>query len=393
MSQSIEPTLSFADAARGRWDAVIVGAGPAGAAAAIALARAGVRTLLLDRASFPRWKVCGCCLSGAALAGLRELDVLETVRRTDLRHYRLHASNASVELSLPRTAAVSREQLDATLVRAAIDSGAAFLDQAHARFGEASGKPGRVVVRSTKSANESVEFSARVVLAADGLGARRRQGDQTKLHSVSRRARLGFGAVFEANDSRFEPGVVFMVAGAHGYVGLVRLEDGRVNVAASFDATALRDGSVADLVRDTLLSSGLTLPERSPTQGWRGVAPLRRRPSRVTGDRMFVVGDAAGYFEPFTGEGMGWAIGSALRVAPIALDAARNGWSRRHADAWERLHRRTIRRRQRICRALAPAIDQPRLVQSFAAVGGATASLAQFFVRRVNAPLPAGGRL
>ena len=57
------------------WDAVVIGAGPAGALTARELARLGLRVLLVDRAKFPRNKVCGCCLNGAALAALRELGL------------------------------------------------------------------------------------------------------------------------------------------------------------------------------------------------------------------------------------------------------------------------------------------------------------------------------
>ena len=61
------------------WPVAVIGAGPAGAFLALHLARAGVEVLLIDRASFPRWKVCGCCLSGAALETLRSVGLGELV--------------------------------------------------------------------------------------------------------------------------------------------------------------------------------------------------------------------------------------------------------------------------------------------------------------------------
>src|SRR5262249_19506522 len=77
---SISATLSLPDAACRRWDAAIVGAGPAGAVAASTLARSGWSVLLVDRASFPRGKVCGCCLGGAALDALEQAGVFGQVR-------------------------------------------------------------------------------------------------------------------------------------------------------------------------------------------------------------------------------------------------------------------------------------------------------------------------
>src|SRR5437588_11962105 len=72
---SLLPTLDLADAAARRWDVAVVGAGPAGTTAARELARRGAAVLLLDRARFPRYKVCGCYLNGNALATLKALGL------------------------------------------------------------------------------------------------------------------------------------------------------------------------------------------------------------------------------------------------------------------------------------------------------------------------------
>ena len=71
-SMNLAATVTLEEAARRTWGAVVVGAGPAGATAARELARRSVKVLLVDRAAFPRWKVCGCCLNGRAAAVLAD---------------------------------------------------------------------------------------------------------------------------------------------------------------------------------------------------------------------------------------------------------------------------------------------------------------------------------
>ncbi|HEY7428386.1 MAG TPA: FAD-dependent oxidoreductase, partial [Gemmataceae bacterium] len=68
---TVAATTGLEEASRRTWDVVVVGAGPAGAMAAHELARRGCAVLLVDRAAFPRWKVCGCCLNGHALVTLQ----------------------------------------------------------------------------------------------------------------------------------------------------------------------------------------------------------------------------------------------------------------------------------------------------------------------------------
>ncbi len=80
LENPISATLDCLDAARQLWDVVIIGAGPTGSLAARLLAQSGANVLLVDRLSFPRWKVCGCCLNGRAVSVLEQAGVLEDVR-------------------------------------------------------------------------------------------------------------------------------------------------------------------------------------------------------------------------------------------------------------------------------------------------------------------------
>ncbi|MCH7991844.1 MAG: FAD-dependent monooxygenase, partial [Gemmatimonadetes bacterium] len=113
------------------WDAVVVGAGPAGSIAARQLARAGVSVLLVDRQRFPRWKVCGGCLGPAALrlldsVGLGALPIREGAIR--LERLALAAGGRRARIALRGTVALSRVALDGALVDAAVGEGVEFRD-------------------------------------------------------------------------------------------------------------------------------------------------------------------------------------------------------------------------------------------------------------------------
>src|SRR3954466_2849745 len=104
------------------WDVAIVGAGLAGTLAARQLARAGAAVLLLDRATFPRWKVCGCCLnphaqSALASVGLGELPT--TLKAVPLPIMRLAVRGIEARLPLPGWVSLSRLALDQALVEQA----------------------------------------------------------------------------------------------------------------------------------------------------------------------------------------------------------------------------------------------------------------------------------
>src|SRR5262249_47965937 len=162
---------SLNEAAARTWDAVVVGAGPAGSLAARQLARAGLGVLLVDRASFPRWKVCGCCLSAGALATLRAVGLGDLARErggVPLGRVRVAAGARSSLLPLPGGMALSREAFDTALVEASLAAGASFLPRTQARALPAGDPATRPLLLSQDGGAAVV--SARVLLAADGLG-------------------------------------------------------------------------------------------------------------------------------------------------------------------------------------------------------------------------------
>ena len=163
---------------------------------------------------------------------------------------------------------------------------------------------------------------ADAVVAADGIhgGFLSRQADCRR--RPARGSRIGAGAVLAESPAFYEPGVIYMAVGNGGYVGFVRLEDGRLNVAAALDRPAVAAaGKPAVVVRSIVEQAGFPWPEELSFAAWHGTPPLTGRPQRIADHRLFVVGDAAGYIEPFTGEGMTWGILSACEVAPLVVES------------------------------------------------------------------------
>src|SRR5262249_6618229 len=109
------------------WDALVIGAGPAGSVTARELARRGLRGLLVDKANFPRAKVCGCCLNAAAVATLRRLGFGHGPPGAVPRgRVPIGAAGHTACLGLPRGRALSRGAFDARLVDEAVKGGAEF---------------------------------------------------------------------------------------------------------------------------------------------------------------------------------------------------------------------------------------------------------------------------
>jgi flavin-dependent dehydrogenase len=376
---TVAATLTPGEAAARRWEAVVVGAGPAGATAARELARRGVAVLLADRAAFPRGKVCGCCLNGRAAAVLRAVGLGGLPERCGARPLgavELAAGGRTARVPLASGVALSREAFDAALVGAAVAAGAAFLPRARAALAAADGASRRVWLFHGE---EKVEIIASVVLAADGLGGRLLAGPAPAAPG----ARIGAGVTAAAAPAWCRDGTVYMACGAAGYVGLVRLEDGRLDVAAAFDAARMRAaGGPGAAAARLLREAGWPPPDGLEALPWRGTPALTRRAPRLAAERVFVVGDAAGYVEPFTGEGMAWALAAGAAVAPLAARAAER-WRPGLAGRWAGEYRRVVGR-QVACRAAAAVLRRPWLVRLLVRLLARAPALAAPYLRLLD---------
>lgn len=376
------------------WDALVVGAGPAGSMVARELALGGATVLLVDRKAFPRWKVCGCCLSAGTLSVLEEAglgQVPSELGAVPLHSVRIAGWSTGAEIPLLGSFAVSRSSLDEALVGAAVTAGVTFVAPARAR--PAGLEPdARAVHLDVDGARKTIR--ARVVIAADGLGSGflSSASEVGASPSVADDARIGLGAVFGSTVPEYCSGVVHMAVGDAGYVGLVRLEGGTLDVAAALDPRRLGEGRRPEgLVNEILAGAGWHLLPPDPLEGWSGT-PLLTRSRTVLGDeRLFAVGDAAGYVEPFTGEGMAWALSGARGLAPIAREGIRS-WDPGLVPAWDRAYRRTVGRSSGLIRGVAWGLRHPGISRAGLRLLRVAPSLAAPFVRRAARAPTTGAR-
>jgi len=391
------------------WEVIVIGAGPAGAMAAYELARRSLRVLLVDKSAFPRPKVCGCCLNGQALALLQARGLGHVINdhgAIPLHRAVLAASGHRAVFPLPAGVALSREALDMGLVAAAVEVGAIFLPGTTATLGEASSFCRKVILRSH---GQQMEAEASLVLAADGLGGMRsaqnpksearnpkqipstksqipNQADVVGMPTSNLRqdSRIGAAVIIEHGPSFYQPGTIYMACGIGGYVGLVRLEDGRLNIAAAFDPEALKDARHAGRLAARILNEACLppLPDLADLH-WKGTPSLTRHASSMAGERLFVLGDAASFVEPCTGEGITWALRAAVAIAPLAERAVRD-WNPSLKAQWAAMFQREVARRQIICRLTAAALRRPRLIACAVRLLALLPSLSGPILRQLN---------
>ncbi len=363
---------------RSQYDVIVVGAGVAGAFAALLAARRGLQVLLVDRQRFPRSKVCGCCLNRRAQqilqragldAGLRALNPAPA-DAVQLRH-----GHRSLQISVPGGLAISRGVLDQWLVDEAVLAGAQFLDDLTATVLPLSSRPAfsgpaglsDPTLRTVELRNNSLKTltTASVVLVCDGLGHPSLQR-LAGFESVPRNgARLGLGAMFPrgAADDWIPRHQILMSLARQGYAGIVQVENGQLVLAAAVDATALQKSqSPLACLSKILEAAGCPVPEALPSASIRGTIPLTRTSSRLCDHRLMVLGDAAGYVEPFTGEGMAWALSAAALAAPIVAMAVSGGWSTATEKQFLTEFEAAIIREQRLCGLLSKVLRHSALL-------------------------------
>ena len=382
MPRRLNSTLTMREAHERLWDVVVLGAGPAGSMAARTLAENGCQVLLVDRAAFPRSKVCGCCVNEAAL-GLLEHDERASLERqgVKLQNYNLAAGGRVATVPLSGGISISRERLDTHLVEAAMDRGAEFLDATEGKV-KAGESPCRI---NLQRLGQESSVQCKVAVVATGLAGAALEQEAGRNVRRSSRSYVGGGVLLEG-DPAIESGTVSMACHRFGYVGIVRLEDGRIDLAAALDVGLVkRLGGLAHAAHEVITASGLTPPAGMHEGQWHGTVKLTHRRRYLFGDGYLVAGDAAGYVEPFTGEGIAWAMAGGKAVGSFAQRALAEPLSL-VGPAWSRAHARLLAPRMRSCRMVSFLLRQPTLVQWTVRTLQVRPQLARFFERKLSRP-------
>lgn len=342
-------------------DVIVVGAGPAGASAAFHCASAGLDVLLLDKASFPRDKICGDGLTPRAVAELVRMGLPMREQDGWIRNVGLRVLGGGhrIELPWPELSsypsyglAKARTSLDHTLVEHARGAGAKLHERTNVtgavrdeRTGRVVGVTARPVDEAGKRADEDVVFRAPVVVAADGVSARvatglgRHKRDDRPMGVAVRtyfRTPRHDDPWMESHLELWE-GEPRRSALMPGYGWIFALGDGTANVGlGSVSSTAAATKVDYKALFATWMRNAPAEWEFTPENQVgpvRGAAlPMGFNRGPLYGDGLLLVGDAAGMVSPFNGEGIAYG----LQAGRVAADAIAQSLSRGTAAGRER---------------------------------------------------------
>lgn len=353
-----------------RFDALVIGAGPAGSCAAILLADAGWRVALVEKQDYPRRKVCGECISATSLPIFERLGMRQALAPfagRPLRQMALVCGPRILRAPLPAYAdainpwglAIGREHLDALLLERAGERGVAVFQPWQAE--ELTGAPGdfacrlRRVGRNAEPQDERLLCAGLVIDAHGAWEPPLRHEEGAPARSAGRQRPSDLFA-FKANfaDTALEPGLLPVLSFPGGYGGLVVADGARATFAFCLRRDALerarrafpgaRPAEAAQCwVRRHAGAADALLGAAPQVGAWLGAGPIRPGIHLgKRGERMLRIGNAAGEAHPIIGEGINMALQSAVLLVGTVLRhrgqgaAAHGRLHAAYAEAWRR---------------------------------------------------------
>ncbi|MBR7743276.1 geranylgeranyl reductase family protein [Phycicoccus sp. BSK3Z-2] len=357
-----------------RTDVLVVGAGPAGAAAAAWAARSGRDVVLADAATFPRDKTCGDGLTPRAVAELDLLGLGDWLREHPMNQgLRAHGFGQTLHLHWPggrlpdHGSAVPRSELDARIRQVALDDGATGVEGAKAV--DATVEGGRVRSVTFRRGEESFEIACERLVVADGVRSGLgkvlgRRWHQDTVYAVAGRCYVDSERsedpwISSHLELRGESGEALP-----GYGWIFPLGGGQVNVGVGTLATTRRPAAVAikplmrHYVQERREEFRLDGPGRTPTSA---LLPMGGAVSGVAGTNWALVGDAAACVNPLNGEGIDYGLETGRLVADHLDDDL--------AQAWPALLRSHYGEAFSVARRLAAVFTVPRTLTALGPVG------------------------
>jgi menaquinone-9 beta-reductase len=366
--------------------ALIIGAGPAGSAAAILLARAGWSVALIEKQRFPRRKVCGECIAASNLPLLQALGIgpaFESAAGPELRKVALMRGDRQVIADLPQSdhnkyrwgRALGRESLDNLLLEQAASAGATILQpwSVQSTVGEAG--DWRFKLRSLDT-TDTTSLHSRVAIAAHG------SWEPPSFDRFPSRKRSS-GAdlfAFKANfrNAALAEGLLPIVSFDGGYGGMVVAGDGETTLAGCIRRDKLSSirrtlpGVCAGEAFEILLKrecAGVASALRSAKREgrWLSTGPIDPGIHLRSGDHVFRIGNAAGEAHPIIGEGISMALQSAWLLCMQLLDHGAHKdakdafWQREAGRRYEAQWRQHFGARVRLAAAFAEVAMRPAL--------------------------------
>ena len=366
------------------YDLLIVGAGPAGAVAGLVAARAGARVCILDRSSFPRAKLCGDTVNPGAMATLARLGLASDVEARGLPVEGMLVTGEGVEVSgrYPggrHGRALRRTDFDWILLRAAMAAGCDFEPGVAVRRAIVDATKNGPAIRRIEVAGRSgvAAMFAPAIIAADG----RRSTlafDLGFLRHPPRPRRWAIGGYFSGvsvpGDAHAPRAVVGeMHIRRYGYVGVAPIPDGLTNVClvrpfVPGDADFRDPAAVLRRVIDSEPALRPRFASATAVSEPVVLGPLAVDASaRAPIDGLLFAGDAAGFIDPMTGDGLNFAIRGGELAADAALRVLADGWRGAH-DAYAAARADAFAAKWRFNRALRSVVAS-RMAVSVGAMG------------------------